>query len=133
MSQFHLNNLSIELPADATEEAQSRHPDAWTNGSWLTVRITCAFHGLRAHTDGKPFAGRAPSSLEGSWILIDDVIQTSTQIVTGRALPGLFSRVAEAILLPGCVMNIGQCSPLFGFPGGGWQAEYVERPTYPVL
>jgi hypothetical protein len=85
---------------------------------------------LRVHTDGRRIDARGvdPSRASGSWILIGDGVHTSSQVVQGRALPGLFTHVSGVEVLPGTVLNIGTCGPLFGQPGGGWQAEHVSGP-----
>jgi hypothetical protein len=46
-----------------------------------------------------------------------------------RALPGLFTHIAWTLIPEQCVINVGLSGPLFGAPGGGFQAEYVAGPA----
>jgi hypothetical protein len=146
MTRFVFGNKSIDLPADAVRpSAPSRDATAWQTGHYTTVRLFHPIRGLRVHTSGRSYPDRPPSNAEGSWILIGDVIQTSTQIAYSRSLPGklpqsmvAFTHVSEVSLAPGTVLNIGLASAKFSGEiggGGGFQAEHVSgrSPQFRVL
>jgi hypothetical protein len=73
---------------------------------------------------------------EGAWILIGDVIHTSSALASSRSLPvnnpqsmTAFTHTSEASLAAGTILNIGLASAKFGGVGGEFQAEYVSGPT----
>ena len=132
--QFFLDGKAIDLPAVRLSKTITREGSAWRGGDWITVRMVGPLDALRVHTDGKRVDLRdvRPTSSKGAWILIGDVIQTSSQITQARALPGLFTATSQVQVLSTTVLNIGLCGQLFGFPGGGWQAEYVNGPEFKI-
>jgi len=71
--------------------------------------------------------------LGGDWFAIDDAIQTRQQFQASHALPGYFRQQALCTLRPGTVLNVGRCSSLFGQPGGGFQAEFLDGPLPQVF
>jgi hypothetical protein len=135
MASFTILGQSVEIPAVSLSQWDTGDRSAWQQGKYLTVRVTAPCVALRAHTNARSFAGRPGSRLEGTWMAIGDVIQTSIEFANSRSLPtndptGMtaFTHVAEAHIDVGCVLNIGLASAKFGGSGGGFQAEYVAGP-----
>ena len=60
------------------------------------------------------------------------VIPGTTIHWAARAVESRETRYAEAWcgerLLPGTVLNVGRCAPLFRLPGLGYQAEFRDGP-----
>jgi len=141
MQTFTLHGRSIELAAWLRPERKATaQRSAWLCGTWLTVLTGGDILALRVHLKGREieteWGDRVGSSEAGAWLLIDDVVLTSRQIVEQRALPaGMFSHVSRATIRPNTLLNIGIASPLYGFAGGGWQAEWVgqERVCFATL
>jgi len=129
MSTFVVSGRTIDLQAVAHPHIVTRRTNAWLQGGYVTVQLLAATEALRVHTGGRSFPGRPASNLEGAWYAIGDVIETSSQHVQSRALPGAFTQVATVTLPPGAIINIGFCSPLFVGFGGGAQAEHVGGPS----
>lgn len=136
MHRILVAGRTIELPAlPLLPRSPSSDDSAWELGAYVTVRLTAPVEALRLHTDGKAFPGRPASQSSGAWVAIGDVIQTSSQIASTRALPTddpssatAFTHVNHAMLPVDCVLNIGIAGPKFGGYGGGFQAEYVSGP-----
>ena len=139
MTRFVFGNKSIDLPAATVRPvASSRDANAWWAGQYATVRLFQPIRGLRLHTSGRSYPDRPASNAEGSWILIGDVIQTSSQIAQSSSLPGklpqsmvAFTHVSDVSLAAGTVLNIGVASAKFSGEvggGGGFQAEHVSGP-----
>jgi len=136
MPTFSMFGQSLDIPAIAQHpKAITRDESAWQGHCYLTIRLTAAMEALRVHTKGKDFPGRKASPEAGAWVLIGDVIQTSSELANSRSLPTnnphsmtAFTHVSEANLFAGCVLNIGIASAKFGGSGGGFQAEYVSGP-----
>ena len=135
MPTFSLFGKSVELAAMPAPVAWTRDRTAWLHHRYLTVRLTANTEALRVHTAGKSYPGREASNEAGAWLLIGDVIQSSSHLADSRALPTAspagftaFTHVSEAELRPGTILNIGLASAKFGCAGGGFQAEYVEGP-----
>ena len=128
---------SVDIPAFSVHpKAITRDKSAWQGRTYLTIRLTTTIDALRVHTKGKCFPGRKASSETGAWVLIGDVIMTSSELVNSRSLPAnnpqsmtAFTHTSEAILHAGCILNIGIASAKFGGSGGGCQAEYVSGPV----
>lgn len=141
MPTFNLHGRSIELAAWLRPERKATaQRSAWLHGTWLTVLTGGDIMALRVHLNGREietkWGDRVGSSEAGAWLLIGDVVLTSRQIVETRALPaGMFSHVSRATIRPNTLLNIGIATPLFGFSGGGWQAEWVgqERVCFAAL
>ncbi len=130
MTLFILSRRAINLPAvQVTPQAPTRDIRAWQSGKYVTVRLFEPVAGLRVHTNNKSYPGRLPSAATGAWVALDDVIQTSGELIRSRALPGPFTDVGEALLPVHCTLNVGVCAPLFDQSGGGIQAEYVCGPA----
>src|SRR5580765_4483486 len=133
MPTFTLHGQSIELAAWLRPERKATtQRSAWLGGTWLTVLTGGDMMALRVHLNGceveTEWRDRVHSSEAGAWLLIGDVVLTSRQIVEQRALPaGTFSHVSRATIRPNTLLNIGIAAPLFGFNGGGWQAEWVGQ------
>jgi hypothetical protein len=137
MAMFSYFGESIELPAKAVlPGASTRDPDAWMHGVFTTVRFELPMKALRVHTNGRTFPGRDASQEAGAWILIGDIIETSSELASSRSLPAAnpksmvaFTHVSEAQVQMGTVMNVGLASAKFGGKGGRFQAEYVSGPS----
>jgi hypothetical protein len=135
MAKFTICGRSVELDAIRISPAESSNEKAWLRGEYITVKLTQAVEGVRAHTMGRTHPGREASGQEGRWVAIldDDIIKTSVEYANGRALPGngdkraFFTDISWATLPVGCEINIGICAPIqqWGRPGGDFQAEYV--------
>jgi hypothetical protein len=128
MSEFWIGGQRLELPATPRAQERTRDAGAWLDKRWISVELTAAITALRVHTDGREFPTRPASNAAGAWLLIGDIVQTSSEIVNGRSLPGVFTHIARAEVFAGSILNIGFCSPLFGGRGGEAQAEFVRGP-----
>jgi len=136
MAKFFFGGTALELPAVAVwPKSQSRDPSAWMHGLYSTVRLLSPVDGIRVHTGGRAYPGRQASSEEGAWVALGDVIVSASAFASSRSLPTdnpsslvAFTRIAEVVLAPQCLINIGLASPKFGGTGGGAQAEYVSGP-----
>lgn len=133
MPTFGLFGKWVDLPARSATKAPTSDSRAWLHGQYVTVQLTAAVEAVRVHTNGKSFADRPASNLRGRWFAIGDIIQTSREYQSSRSLPGTFTHVALVTLRPGCVINIGICSPLFGGAGGEFQAEHVSGPAAEIM
>jgi hypothetical protein len=131
MNTFFVCGVPISLDAVQQDRQGTEHEDAWLRGEYLTLRVTDDMReGVRVHTNGKSFPGRSASSMAGRWIALEDIIDTSHALANSRALPGVFTHVAWVVIPSGCVINVGVASPLYGYSGGGVQAEYVSGPRF---
>ena len=135
MAKFWFSGKSVDLPAMKVHPKSESDLSKWQNGMYETVKLTASVEGLRAHTGGKNYPGRQGSKEMGAWVLIGDVIGTSSQIADSRSLPTnnprsmtAFTKTSEAVLGAGTIVNIGLASALFGGSGGGFQAEYISGP-----
>lgn len=136
MATFSFFGKSIDLPATlVATHAKTRDESAWQHGRYSTVQLLTPLEGLRVHTGGRAFPGRQASGESGAWILIGDVIHTSSALAGSRSLPVddpqrpvAFTHTSEAFLGVATVLNIGLASPKFGGKGGEFQAEYVSGP-----
>ena len=137
MAMYSFFGKSVDLPAAlGASRAKTRDPGAWLYGQYVTVRLLASIRALRVHTEHREFPGRLASGESGAWILIGDVIQTSSELASSRALPAVdptsmvaFTHTSEAHLLPGTMLNIGLAAQKFGGAGGGFQAEHVFGPA----
>ena len=136
MATFPFFGRSIDLAAKlAATRGSSRDESAWLHGQYTTVELLKPLQALRVHTNNRAFAGREASREAGAWVLIGDVVQTSSEIADSRSLPTsipqsmtAFTHASEAYLSPNTVLNIGLASAKFGGMGGAFQAEYVSGP-----
>lgn len=136
MNKFKCLGKTIFLPAiQAPSKASTQDPTAWECGVYETVRVVQSLSALRVHTNGKSYPGRPSSARAGAWILIGDVIQTSSELARTRSLPAAnpesavaFTHTSEAGVEPNTLLNIGLASAKFGGVGGEFQAEYVSGP-----
>jgi hypothetical protein len=137
MAQFFFLGESIDLPAiRATAQAGTRDETAWRLGVYITVQLIGSMSALRVHTQGRSFPERPASNEAGAWLLIGDVIETSSGLASSRSLPGgnplsmvAFTHTSEALLAAATVLNIGVASAKWQGMGGGFQAEYVRGPA----
>lgn len=114
-----LPHSTTRLPAQAIETRPTRSSEAW-DGMYLTVEIYNPIQVLRTHI--------SRSGLSGDWFAIGDCVQTYSEYKSSRALPKPFRYVATCTLWPGTIANVGRSGPLFGQPGGGEQAEFLDGP-----
>lgn len=135
MPTFSLFGKSVELQATPATTARTCDESAWLHRRYLTIRLSARTKALRVHTAGRTFPGREPSNEAGAWLLIGDIIQSSSQLASSRALPTAnpnsfvaVTHVSEAVLGPGTLLNIGIASAKFGGSGGEFQAEFVAGP-----
>ncbi|MEO8754910.1 MAG: hypothetical protein ABI624_19775 [Casimicrobiaceae bacterium] len=137
MTTFSFLGKFIDLPAvQLSSKAKTRDETAWQHGQYMTVRLIGAVSALRVHTGGRSYPRRPGSAEVGAWLLIGDVIHTSSTIASSRSLPvqnpmsmAAFTHTSEASLAASTVLNIGLASAKFGGRGGDFQAEYVSGPT----
>lgn len=114
-----LPNTGTYLRARALETRPTRATNAW-EGLYLTVELYAPLQAIRVH--------HSRSALLGDWFAIGDCVLTSGEYTASRALPGPFRYIADCVLLPGTILNVGRCARLFTQPGGGEQAEFLEGP-----
>jgi hypothetical protein len=129
---FIIPGTTAVLPAVLLERRSTSASNAW-RASYTTVRLTADLPAVRVHVGaGEGAATRrelvAGAGLHGKWFAIGDIVQTYDEYRASRALPSHFTQIAWATLLPGTVVNVGCCGPLFGLRGGGEQAEFLEGP-----
>lgn len=137
MATFAFFGKSIDLPATRlATRATTRDKTAWQHGQYMTIQLLKPLEALRVHTDGKAFPQRAASAEAGAWVLIGDIVMTSSELADSRSLPGkdprsmvAFTHTSNARLSPNTVLNIGLTSPKFCGQGGEFQAEYVSGPA----
>lgn len=136
MATFVISGKQIRLPATQIQElAHTRDRSAWMGGCYITVRLLTSISTLRVHTNGRSFRERPASGESGAWLLIGDVIKTSTDLASSRSLPvqkpdsmTAFTHTSAALIAAGTALNIGIASAKFGGLGGGFQAEFVSGP-----
>jgi hypothetical protein len=133
---FIVPGTRLVLPAVRHVPVDTSAANAWL-GSYTTIRLTAEVQAVRVHVGaGEGAAMRrelaAGAGLRGRWFAIGDFVMTYQEYRRTRALPGQFTQIAWATLLPGAVLNVGRCGPLFNLPGGGEQAEFLEGPL-PLL
>lgn len=116
----------IQLPASAIESRPTRYPDAWV-GHVLTVELYSLLDVTR-HAE-------RPNGLLGDWFALDAAPGDPAEIAARYAIPARGNAVAPELahrivwrLLPGTLLNVGRCAPLFGLPGLGFQAEFLDGP-----
>lgn len=142
------SNLTIPANEIGRRDSDAR---AWLNGIWRTVRLHGPTPAIRVHAGAGEgaasarnvhlVAGSGPSGkggLAGTWYAIGDFIQPYDEYIRSRALPqtktrfgprSLFTHAMLVTFHPGTVLNVGTAAPLFGHPGGGGQAQFLEGPT----
>jgi len=135
MPTFSLFGKSVDLEAVPSPNAVTRDETAWLHRTHLTIRLLTQLEALRVHTGGRAFPGRDASGEAGAWLLIGDVIQSSSDLADTRSLPTAnprsmvaFTHASLATVAAGTVLNIGIASAKFGGSGGGFQAEFVSGP-----
>jgi hypothetical protein len=106
---------------------------AWLGGNYRTIKLAADVEGVRVHVGAGVGAARRESLATGAgslgrWFAVGDVILTRSDYTSSRALPSGFSKVDWCRLKAGSIVNVGQCSPLFGRMGGGEQVEWVSGP-----
>jgi len=124
------------IPACVVHKRATTRLTAWLH-SYLTVKLYGEMWAIRTHVGAVDAAYANARMARGAraiaaWFAIGDIVQTYEQFRNARALPANFTHISLASLLPGTVLNVGRCGPLFGKRGGGEQAEYLEGPA-PVL
>jgi hypothetical protein len=129
---FTVPGTTLSIPALRHPPLDTSASNAWL-GPHITVLLTGEVPAVRVHVGGGEGAATqhelaVGAGLRGRWFAIADVVQTYEEYRRSRALPARFTQIAWATLLPGAVLNVGRCGPLFGLPGGGEQAEYLGGP-----
>ena len=114
----------VVVPGRAIESRATEHVDAW-QAHPITVELYRTLEAVRV--------AREAAGLYGHWFAIGDVIEPRSRYTDRHALPGTFRHTGFFTFQPGTVLNVGQCSPLFGGAGMGYQAEYLEGPLPRVV
>jgi hypothetical protein len=117
---------NIPLPARAVESRATRYLEAWF-GEVITVQLDGTLDVTRL--------AERPGGVMGEWFALRDGATDPASFARRHAipprgnaeLPRLQHRLAWR-LLPGTVLNVGRCAPLFQLPGLGYQAEFVDGP-----
>jgi hypothetical protein len=116
----------IRLPARAVESRKTRYAEAWF-GEVMTVQLDSTLDVTRraAH----------PGGLLGEWFALGDGPTDPASFARRHAIPPRRNAELPRLqyrliwrLLPGTVLNVGRCSPLFQLPGLGYQAEFLDGP-----
>ena len=129
---YEIPETSLTIPAQEVELRTTRDARAWAGG-YVTVELTGSVEAVRAHVGAGTGAtardlGSSAGTL-GRWYAIGDVVHTRRGFASVHSLPS--SRTTKLTffrMLPGTVLNVGRCSPLFGGEGGGVQAEWLDGP-----
>lgn len=137
MAEFAFLGKSLKLPAIAIRpRCKTSSMDAWAAGNYITVLLQQPVNGLRVHTKGRTYPDREASGEAGAWVLLGDVILSSSGLAQTRSLPTYdpgsataFTHVSEARMAVGTYLNIGLASALFAGAGGGFQGEFVRGPA----
>jgi hypothetical protein len=118
--------IDIHLPARAIESRSTRYPGAWF-GELMTVQLDGTLDVTRL--------AERPSGVLGEWFALDDASTDPGSFARRHAIPPRGNARTPRLqhggvwrLLPGTVLNVGRCAPLFRLPGLGYQAEVVEGP-----
>lgn len=117
---------TIHLAARAIESRGTRYPEAWF-GEVVTVQLDGILDVTRL--------AERPGGLLGEWFALGDGPADPASFARRHAIPPRgnadFPRLHHRRiwrLLPGTVLNVGRCAPLFRLPGLGYQAEFVDGP-----
>jgi hypothetical protein len=143
---IRIPGTSTILPGVQTATRPTAGPDAWL-GEYLTIELTGPMTAMRVHMNAGEGAATEPhlalaAGPFGRWFAVGDFVQTYDDYRSTHSLPtypkgdgrpatglGHFTHYALCRLLPGTIVNVGRCSPLFGGSGGGEQVEYVAGPA----
>jgi hypothetical protein len=133
---FTVPGTSTTLPATVVPHRPTQADNAWMD-HYTTVVLTGEVVAVRVHAGAGEGAAVVKArvigaGLKGRWFAIGDFIQNYREYLDSHALPADFTMQALATFLPGTVLNVGLCGPLFGRPGGAEQAEFVDGPD-PLL
>ncbi len=131
---FTILNTQIQIPAIQVAKRLTKEPGAWLHGYYVTVQLYGDVTAIRVHMNAGSAASihkhlAAGAGPLGRWFAIGDFVQTYSGYRNSRALPAHFTHISICTLLPGTVLNVGRCSPLFGHEGRGEQAELIDGPT----
>lgn len=121
----------VQIPGSQLMEPHStRYAEAWAEMP-VTVQL---YRAVAAHRIAK-----REMDLLGEWFSLDSDDGTSNvEIARRNSIPGsgntVFPQRVRAVMhLPaGTVLNVGVAAPLFGLPGGGIQAEWIDGPYIPT-
>jgi len=141
---FTIPETGTQLPAVAIGMRPTRDGNAWL-GPYHTVRLVAPLDALRVHVGAGEGAATADgvhlvsgAGLRGRWYAIGDFVQPYAEYIASRALPrtptrygkiSFFTQAALATFQAGTILNVGRAAGLFGHPGGGEQAEFLEGPA----
>ena len=116
----------IRLPARAVESRATRYPQAWF-GEVITAKLDGTLDVIRL--------AERPGGVLGEWFALGDGPTDPASFARRHAIPprgnAELPRLPHSLvwrLLPGTVLNLGRCAPLFRLPGLGYQAEFVDGP-----
>jgi hypothetical protein len=110
---------NVTVYGRALETRPTEHADAWLHHP-ITLELYRSLEAVRVAWDAH--------KIYGHWFAIGDVIEPRAEYKNRHALPGKFRYTGFVDFAPGTILNVGQCSPLFGGAGKGYQAEYLEGP-----
>ncbi len=106
-----------KIPGRQVARRPTRAANAWLGG-YITVQLDGELAGMRVHVGATDTATVNPllasgAGLRGRWLAIGDFIQTYGEYLRTRALPAHFTQAALCTCLPGTILNVGRCGPLF--------------------
>jgi hypothetical protein len=117
---------NIRMRARAIESRPTRDTGAWI-GEVMTVQLDGFLDVIRR-------ADR-PGGVLGDWFALGDAPASSWSFAQRHAIPprgnAKLPRLEHRMtwrLLPGTILNVGRCAPLFQMTGLGYQAEFLEGP-----
>ncbi len=119
-------STNIQLPGRAVESRGTRYQEAWV-GEVITVQLDGTLDVTRR--------AERPGGALGDWFALGDGPNDPASFARRYAIPPRGNAPLPKLqhrlvwrLLPGTVLNVGRCAPLFRLPGLGYQAEFLEGP-----
>jgi hypothetical protein len=119
-------HTTVQLPARAIESHSTRYPEAWL-GQMMTVELYSPCLATRL--------AERPGGILGDWFALGDVPNDPAYFAKRHAIPPRGNARLPSLkhsgvwqLQPGTILNVGRCAPLFGLPGSGCQAEFLDGP-----
>jgi hypothetical protein len=114
---FTIPGSRVQVPGQAIDSRPTQYPEAWCSHP-ITSELHSPFAAIRVHWYNL--------NVIGDWFAIGDIAESYEVYRARHALPRGFRYTGFFTLHPGTILNVGQCSPLFGLSGGGYQAEFLE-------
>jgi hypothetical protein len=97
----------------------------------LTVRLHDEYDAVRL--------ARGHGGLLGEWFALDADFSSPSRFAALHSIPprgneaeASLKHAAVWLLQRGTIINVGRCAGLFGHPGGGYQAEFLDG-TLPAI